>query len=250
MPEIKTRDAVKGTIKTLDKAALAGERMKQAYIRTKDKAEQSVSAAEGNPEEYASDRISNSANTLTYEAAHQFDHRGREAVKTTKDNISTVRERMEQHRADQPKRAAQKQAEKQAKQRAAEAARTTQPPASDAAAMPQIKTRRRDTAVIKTWYEAVKVFGRLQNPPETLLLMQEKARLKRLHAPLRPLGGQPTPRSKPAVQHKNLPLPQQKPPTGQHRQHEQRQRKQRKRPRPPQRLPSPLSRVSLPGQRH
>lgn len=150
MPEIKTRDAVKGTIKTLDKAALAGERMKQAYIRTKDKAEQSVSAAEGNPEEYASDRISNSANTLTYEAAHQFDHRGREAVKTTKDNISTVRERMEQHRADQPKRAAQKQAEKQAKQRAAEAARTTQPPASDAAAMPQIKTRRRDTAVIKT----------------------------------------------------------------------------------------------------
>ena len=30
MPDIKTRDTVKGTIKTLDKAAVAGERMKDA----------------------------------------------------------------------------------------------------------------------------------------------------------------------------------------------------------------------------
>ena len=51
MPEIKTRDAVKGTIKTLDKAAIAGERMKQVYVRTKDKAENSISASEHNPEE-------------------------------------------------------------------------------------------------------------------------------------------------------------------------------------------------------
>lgn len=35
MPDIKTRDTVKGTIKTLDKAAVAGERMKEAYVRTK-----------------------------------------------------------------------------------------------------------------------------------------------------------------------------------------------------------------------
>ena len=58
MPEIKTRDAVKGTIKTLDKAVIAGDRMKQVYVRTKDKAENSISASERNPEEYASDRIS------------------------------------------------------------------------------------------------------------------------------------------------------------------------------------------------
>ena len=38
MADIKTRDAVKGTIKTIDKAAVAGQRMKQAYISTKDKA--------------------------------------------------------------------------------------------------------------------------------------------------------------------------------------------------------------------
>lgn len=40
MADIKTRDAVKGTIKTIDKAAIASERMKNAYAKTKDKAEQ------------------------------------------------------------------------------------------------------------------------------------------------------------------------------------------------------------------
>ena len=120
MPEIKTRDAVKGTIKTLDKAAVAGERMKEAYIRTRDNAGQSVSAAEGSPEEYAADRFSGSTEAVSYEAAHQFDKQGRRAVKANKENISTARERMEQRKADQPKRAAQKQAEK----KAAEAARS------------------------------------------------------------------------------------------------------------------------------
>lgn len=33
MADIKTRDAVKGTIKTIDKAAVASERMKTAYDR-------------------------------------------------------------------------------------------------------------------------------------------------------------------------------------------------------------------------
>lgn len=114
MPEIKTRDAVKGTIKTLDKAAVAGERMKEAYIRTRDNAGQSVYAAEGSPEKYAADRFSGSTEVVSYEAAHQFDKKGRRAVKATRENISTARERLEQRKADQPKRAAQKQAEKKA----------------------------------------------------------------------------------------------------------------------------------------
>lgn len=46
MPDIKTRDTVKGTIKTLDKAAVAGERMKEAYVRTREKAEHGVYSAE------------------------------------------------------------------------------------------------------------------------------------------------------------------------------------------------------------
>ena len=44
MADIKTRDTVKGTIKTLDKATVAGQKMKEAYIATKEKAERSVNA--------------------------------------------------------------------------------------------------------------------------------------------------------------------------------------------------------------
>ena len=38
MSDIKTRDIVKGTIKAIDKAAIAGERVKAAYVRARDKA--------------------------------------------------------------------------------------------------------------------------------------------------------------------------------------------------------------------
>lgn len=46
MADIKTRDTSKGTIKTINKAAVATERMKKAYVMTKDKAEHSTNASE------------------------------------------------------------------------------------------------------------------------------------------------------------------------------------------------------------
>ena len=45
---IKTRVAEKG-IKSIDKAAVASERMKEAYIRTRDKADHSLYAEESSP---------------------------------------------------------------------------------------------------------------------------------------------------------------------------------------------------------
>lgn len=100
MPDIKTRDTVKGTIKTLDKAAVAGERMKEAYVRTREKAEHGVYSAESSPEEYAADRFSGGTETVTYEAAHQFDKQGRKGVQATRENISKAKEHFEQSKAD------------------------------------------------------------------------------------------------------------------------------------------------------
>jgi hypothetical protein len=57
MADIKTRDAVKGTIKTIDKAAIASERMKSAYVEIKERAEQGYYADENSATEYAADRI-------------------------------------------------------------------------------------------------------------------------------------------------------------------------------------------------
>ena len=112
MADIKTRDAVKGTIKTIDKSAVAAERMKDAFIRTKEKAESSTSPTENSPEEYAADRVTGSAEAVTFGVAHEFDKHGRKAVQDTKENIAKAKDYLEQRRAAQPQEAAKNAAEK------------------------------------------------------------------------------------------------------------------------------------------
>ena len=103
MSDIKTRDVVKGTVKTLDRAAIAGERMKDAYIRTREKAEQSVSSKESSPAEYAADRLTGSVEAGGYEAARQFDKQGRKAVTDTRENIARGKEYLERRKAEKVK---------------------------------------------------------------------------------------------------------------------------------------------------
>ena len=106
MPDIKTRDVVKGTVKVIDKSAVAAERMKDAYVRTKDKAEHSVFAAESSPEEYAADRTLTGTETAVHEVAHGLDKVGRKGVKTTKENISKAKNYFQRRKTDLPKKQA------------------------------------------------------------------------------------------------------------------------------------------------
>ena len=76
MPQIKTWDVLKGTVKAIDKSAVAVQRMKDAYVRVKDKAEHGYESAESSPEEYAHDRISTLSDSALHEAGHQLDKRG------------------------------------------------------------------------------------------------------------------------------------------------------------------------------
>ena len=107
MPDIKTRDVIKGTVKVIDKSAVAAERMKDAYVRTKDKAEHGVFAAESTPEEYAADHTLTGTETAAHEAAHGLDKAGRKSVKTTKENISKAKDYFQRRRTDLPKKQAQ-----------------------------------------------------------------------------------------------------------------------------------------------
>ncbi len=93
MPDIKTRDVVRGTIKTLDRAAIAGQRMKQSYIRTKERAAETVQPAQASPEEYASDRITGSVEVASHEGVHQLDNAGHRAVATVKERRQERRQR-------------------------------------------------------------------------------------------------------------------------------------------------------------
>lgn len=94
MANIKTRDAVKGTIKTIDKAAIAGERMKSAYAKTKDKAEQGYYSEESSATEYASDKVSYAADRIKDEGIHQFNKQGQKSVQTTKKNVVKAKDKI------------------------------------------------------------------------------------------------------------------------------------------------------------
>ena len=72
MPEIKSRDVVQGTIKTVDRGVIAGQRMKDAYVQTKNAAEESVSSSEHNSNEYAQNQIGKGAEHLGNLASHQL----------------------------------------------------------------------------------------------------------------------------------------------------------------------------------
>ena len=103
MADIKTRDTVKGTIKTLDKAAIAGQKMKQAYIATKDKAEHSVNTNENTAEEYAADKTEAGIDEIAHKGAYAFDKAGRKGVQETKQNIQSAKagiQRFKQQRAE------------------------------------------------------------------------------------------------------------------------------------------------------
>ena len=103
MPDIKIRDVVKGTVKAIDKSAVAAERMKDAYVRTKDKAEHGVFAAESSPEEYAADRTLTGVETAAHEAAYGVDKANRKGVKVTKQNISKAKGNFQARAAGLPK---------------------------------------------------------------------------------------------------------------------------------------------------
>ena len=104
MHDIKARDVVKGTIKAIDKSAVAAERLKDAYVRTKDKAEHSIFAAESSPEEYAADRTLAGTETAAHESVHGLDKVGRKGMKATKKSISNAKDYFQRRKTDLPKK--------------------------------------------------------------------------------------------------------------------------------------------------
>lgn len=104
MADIKTRDMVKGSIKTIDKSAVAAQRMKYAFIQTKEKAEHAIHTQESSAEEYASNRMESGIDRVSHEAVHQFDKQGRKGFEATKQNVSKAKDGI---RTFKEKRAAQ-----------------------------------------------------------------------------------------------------------------------------------------------
>ncbi|MBQ4546630.1 MAG: CHAP domain-containing protein [Oscillospiraceae bacterium] len=96
MNDIKTKESVAGnSIKVLDKSANLSDRMKDAYIRTKQSTEHSYYSEENSPEEYASDKVTETSEAIGYEASYQFNEHGRKGFEATKENIIKAKEKIE-----------------------------------------------------------------------------------------------------------------------------------------------------------
>ena len=156
MADIKTRDAVKGTIKTIDKATIASERMKSAYVGIKDKAEQGYYADESSATEYATDRISFAADRVKDEGIHQFNKQGQKAVKTTQDNIGKAKDKITDFKQSRAVKAAEQEAAQNMSEqhglqiRHGAASRSAAPDVSQTAKSQLIKTRQQGQKMIKT----------------------------------------------------------------------------------------------------
>ena len=109
MADIKTRDTSKGTIKTINKAAVATERMKKAYVMTKDKAEHSTNASENSAEEYASDKIEAATDRTVHETAYRVDKVGRWGVRETRQNYQKAKTGIENFKTKRAEKQLQKQ---------------------------------------------------------------------------------------------------------------------------------------------
>lgn len=94
MADIKTREVVKGTIKTLDKAAIVSDRMKSSYAKTKENAESEYNSDEGPPSEYAVTCVSGNAKMLARKGGHQANAVGKKAAEEAKVNFIKTRQKL------------------------------------------------------------------------------------------------------------------------------------------------------------
>lgn len=126
MADIKTRDKIKGTIKAIDKSAVAAERMKSAFIQTKDKAEHSLDVPESSAEEYAANRIEGGADRIAHEAVRQFDKQGRRGVQATKQNIIKAKDDIQKFKEKRAAKSLEKQTFYTARNKGVKAVEETQ----------------------------------------------------------------------------------------------------------------------------
>ena len=135
MSKIKLRENVKD-IKVLDKSQIAAEHMKDAFVKTKDKAESGYYSNENSPSEYATDNVSHGVENMTREAGHQFNKQGQKGVETTKQNIDKAKQKFRDFKerksadtvknaTDLPKEKAKEQAKKKTQDTFRRSARQT-----------------------------------------------------------------------------------------------------------------------------
>ena len=95
MADIKVKDIAKKGVKTINKAVVQTERFKDTIVRTKEKAEESVSN-DISANEYANNKIKFATNRAVDEGIHQFNKQGQKSLMKTKENYQKSKAKIKQ----------------------------------------------------------------------------------------------------------------------------------------------------------
>lgn len=95
MADIKVKDIAKKGVKTINKAVVQTERFKDNIVRTKEKAEETVSN-DINSNEYASNKIKFATDRVFDESVNQFNKQGKKSFMKTKENYQKSKAKIKQ----------------------------------------------------------------------------------------------------------------------------------------------------------
>ena len=95
MADIKVKDIAKKGVKTINKAVVQTERYKDNIVRTKEKAEETVSN-DINSNEYASNKIKFATDRAFDESVNQFNKQGQKSFMKTKENYQKSKAKIKQ----------------------------------------------------------------------------------------------------------------------------------------------------------
>ena len=122
MADIKTKESVRGTVKTIDRAAVVSERIKSAAVRTKDTAdtaEKNAAPAETSTQEYGAQQIKDTVRRCVAGTEVQLQKRGRRGFSDAKRNAGKARDNIQKckdaFKGTQPKKATQQAVQKAGK---------------------------------------------------------------------------------------------------------------------------------------
>ena len=122
MADIKTKETIRGTVKTIDRAAVVSERIKSAAVRTKDTAdtaEKNAAPAETSPQEYGAQQIKDTVRRCVAGTEVQLQKRGRRGFSDAKRNAGKARDNIQKckdaFKGTQPKKATQQAVQKAGK---------------------------------------------------------------------------------------------------------------------------------------
>ena len=86
MTDIKTRNIIKKTIKSIDKSVIATEKFKSTIVKAKEKTEKTINS-DNNVNEDVSNRLTSSTNHILNENVYQINKIGKNSLNKTKENF-------------------------------------------------------------------------------------------------------------------------------------------------------------------